>query len=116
MRHELFPLEELPPGEMRPVRVGSLSVVIIRSPDGSLRGLKDRCPHFGATLSAGRLQRMIVADDVGEQTLSDRMVVQCPWHGFEFDVETGRCPADPERNRVRAYTVTVEDGTVVLER
>ena len=43
-------------------------------------------------------------------------VVRCPWHGYEFDVETGHSIADPRRARVRAYAVTIADGVVFIER
>jgi nitrite reductase (NADH) small subunit len=116
MRHELFPLDELPAGEMRSVMVGQVAIVVIHGTDGRLRALRDTCSHHGARLSRGLLQPLVVGDDVGDRQLSSKLVVRCPWHGFEFDVDTGRCPADPDRARVRAYAVTVEDGTVVLER
>ena len=34
-------------------------------------------------------------------------VLACPWHGWEFDLETGRCPDDP-RMRVATYPVRVD--------
>ena len=30
-------------------------------------------------------------------------IIRCPWHGWEFDVRTGRSWFDPERTRVRSY-------------
>jgi 3-phenylpropionate/trans-cinnamate dioxygenase ferredoxin subunit len=53
--------------------------------------------------------------------------VQCPWHGWEFDIRTGQSYADPARTRVRSYPVDVrspdglatgpgEDGTARIEQ
>jgi 3-phenylpropionate/trans-cinnamate dioxygenase ferredoxin subunit len=39
-------------------------------------------------------------------------MVRCPWHGWEFDLRTGRSWFDPERTRVRSYPVTVHRGVV----
>jgi nitrite reductase/ring-hydroxylating ferredoxin subunit len=41
-------------------------------------------------------------------------VVACPWHGWEYDLQTGKCLWNP-RYRVRVYDVDVAaDGTVKL--
>lgn len=59
---------------------------------------------------------MVVGDAVGEIGYSAEYVLICPWHGYEFKVDDGRCPADPKHVRVRAYNVYVENDVVVLER
>ena len=114
--HPLFPDGELAPGELRRVEVDGIAIVVLRTPDGTLRALRDVCPHQGAVLSRGRLEAAVDGEDVGRYELSrDRAVLRCPWHGYEFDVESGRCLADPAA-RVRAYLVAVEDGIVTVER
>jgi nitrite reductase/ring-hydroxylating ferredoxin subunit len=115
MAHVLFPLSDLAPGELKAVEVGRLKIVVARMPDGTVRALRDRCSHMGAKLSHGRLVRHTDGDEVGEVHLMDTYVLQCPWHGFQFDVDTGRCVADPDGERVRSYEIRVEDGQVVLD-
>lgn len=115
MRHELFPASELGPGEMRRVELGSVGLVIVRAPDGSLHALRDVCAHMGARLSDGMLHPAAEADpDLGYR-LSDTIVISCPWHGFEFAVGTGRCIAD-ESVRARTYEVREEHDMIVVER
>lgn len=116
MIHELFAPEELEPGGLRAVSVDGIAVVVVRSPDGKVYALRDNCSHAGAPLSRGTVRRMIAGDKTGEYKLTHRYVLRCPWHGFEFSLEDGRCPADPARERVRAYAVSVVDGKVCLER
>ena len=116
-RHPLFPAAELAPGELRRARAGSIDVVVLRTPDGRVRALRDRCSHEGAPLSSGWLRPLMEGDDVGEISTSEScFVVRCPWHRYEFDVDSGRCPADPARARVKAYDVIEEDGQLVLLR
>ena len=43
----------------------------------------------------------------GLRFTKDRHVV-CPWHGYEFDLDTGRHPGDP-RVRLRPIPVRVAD-------
>jgi 3-phenylpropionate/trans-cinnamate dioxygenase ferredoxin subunit len=102
---------------MRSVTVDRVAVVVLRTPDGAVHALRDACSHYGARLSLGSLRPLVAGDDVGEHRLvAGRYVVQCPWHGYEFDVGDGRCPADPAHQRVRSYRTSVVDGVVVIER
>jgi len=54
----------------------------------------DRCPHAGATISEGELERGIVT---------------CPRHGSQFDVATGQRVRGPADTDIATYP-TVEDG------
>ncbi len=38
----------------------------------------------------------------------------CPWHGFDFDLATGRCHVDPDLS-VPVYAVRVSDGVVEVD-
>jgi nitrite reductase/ring-hydroxylating ferredoxin subunit len=117
MKHAVMSEGELGPGEMRAVEVDGIEIVVVRTPGGTYRALRDRCPHYGATLSHGDLQPYTEEAGVGAyHVVADRFVIECPWHGYEFDVDDGRCPADPTRLRVRSYDVAVEDGVVYVER
>jgi len=37
-------------------------------------------------------------------------ILRCPWHGWEFDLITGRSIFNPHKMRVKTYEVTVEPG------
>ena len=40
----------------------------------------------------------------------DGEIVRCPWHGWEFDITTGRSIFNPHKMRVKTYEVTVESA------
>jgi hypothetical protein len=40
-------------------------------------------------------------------------ILRCAWHGWEFEIETGRSLVDP-RMRAKTFPITVEDGDVVV--
>jgi nitrite reductase/ring-hydroxylating ferredoxin subunit len=41
-------------------------------------------------------------------------VVQCPWHGSQFDVRTGKGCAGPAAEPIATYAVEESDGQVRL--
>jgi 3-phenylpropionate/trans-cinnamate dioxygenase ferredoxin subunit len=47
----------------------------------------------------------------------DDEIIQCPWHGWEFEIATGRTHFNPHKMRVKTYEVSVEqtDEDVTLE-
>jgi nitrite reductase/ring-hydroxylating ferredoxin subunit len=118
MRHRVCSIDELEPGSTRSVLVERVAIALIRTPDGNVYALRDTCSHWGAPLSRGKIQELVDGTGPGEyETAPGRYLLQCPWHGYEFDVADGRCPADPVHARVRSYPVNVEeDGSVVVER
>ena len=116
MRHALCQLRELEPSKPFAAKVGRVGVFVVRTPNGRIHVLRDICPHEGARLSRGRVLECVTGEKTGQYELvRDEFVIRCPWHGYEFDVATGRCVADPSV-RVRAYEVTVEDGVVYIDR
>ena len=43
-----------------------------------------------------------------------RTVIRCPWHGFEYRLDSGQSLVQPERLRLKTYRVEIEDSDVVL--
>jgi nitrite reductase/ring-hydroxylating ferredoxin subunit len=104
---------ELEPGGIAAARLGTLPIVVVRTFDGELHGLVDRCLHQGARLSGGRLLRHAEDDAVGEHRMLDsREVLKCPWHGYEYDVRTG-CAVFDHRLVLHRIEVRVEAGRIV---
>jgi nitrite reductase/ring-hydroxylating ferredoxin subunit len=107
---------DVAPGSVHCVVVRGVQVALLRTEAGTLHALRGVCPHQQAPLAEGRLEPMFAGDDIPDYHLDrSRFVLRCPWHAYEFDVETGRAPANPDRYRVRTYPVSVEDGSVLVE-
>lgn len=113
-RETRLELESAPaPGEIRLVQLGGRSVGLFNV-DGTLHALADRCPHRGAPLcSRGAVVNAVTAGPEGV-TLSDHLaLVRCPWHKWDFEIATGRCPVD-DRMRVRRYRVEIDEDEIVV--
>jgi nitrite reductase/ring-hydroxylating ferredoxin subunit len=83
--------------------------------DGEYFALRHRCPHQGGPLCAGHLLRLVESDGPGSYAVGPKRLLQCPWHGWEFDIRTGRSWFDPAKQRVKRYPVTLEAETYPVE-
>jgi 3-phenylpropionate/trans-cinnamate dioxygenase ferredoxin subunit len=108
-------IDEIAPGGRKIVDVGGRSIGVFNV-DGEYYALRNRCPHQGGALCEGRLWGVLKATTPGVfEYDARREIVTCPWHGWEFNVTTGRSWCEPERLRVRRYDVTVETYAVSVD-
>jgi nitrite reductase/ring-hydroxylating ferredoxin subunit len=115
-RHVVAPLAEVPPGSRKLVQVKGRNVALFNV-KGELFAVLDRCPHAGASLCAGRLTGLMSAPEPGryEHTRNGE-ILRCPWHGWEFDLRTGKSCAEPNKLWIKNFPVGVaapeelEDG------
>jgi len=106
--HVVCRVEELPPGERRIVEVDGRSIGVFNV-KGTYYALLNRCPHKAAPLCKGLVKGLYTADRPGEYRIErPGEILRCPWHGWEFNISTGRSHFNPQRLRVRTYAVTVE--------
>jgi nitrite reductase/ring-hydroxylating ferredoxin subunit len=112
-RYVVAEVGEIPAGGHKLVTVAGREIGVFFV-DGEYFALRHRCPHQGGPLCAGHLLRVLDAKLPGEYSVGPRRLLQCPWHGWEFDIRTGQSWFDPVR-RVRRYPVTVEVGADVRE-
>ena len=104
---------EIAPGEVRLVEVRGRSIGVFNV-NGRFVAALNVCPHERAPVCRGRVGGTTVPSAPGEYRWArEGEILACPWHGWEFDLLTGRALADP-RVRLRLYPVTVEDGTVFV--
>jgi nitrite reductase [NAD(P)H] small subunit len=99
MRHELGPVDQIPPGQGRNFQVDGRRVAVFRGRDGCVYATQAACPHRGGPLADGL---------VGSGTLV------CPLHEWRFDLATGQthnggCNVD-------VYPITLgPDGTLTID-
>jgi nitrite reductase/ring-hydroxylating ferredoxin subunit len=109
-RHVVARLRDFPPGSRRIIDIAGRSIGVFNV-RGDLVALRSSCPHQGAPLCLGVIMGRTVASRPFEVTyLEDQDIIKCPWHGWEFDIRTGRSVFNPHRVRVRSYDVTVEQA------
>ncbi|QIN83285.1 Rieske 2Fe-2S domain-containing protein [Rubrobacter tropicus] len=107
-RHVVGRVGELPPGDRKVVEVEGRSIGLFNV-NGRFHALKNSCPHQAAPLCLGSVKGMTMPGKPGEYVWDrEGEILRCPWHGWEFDILTGRSVFNPHKTRVRSYEVTVE--------
>ena len=113
--HVVCKLEEIPEGEARRFTIGKRDIAIFNI-RGELAAIADRCPHEGASLCKGKVSGLVQSDGPGDYRMErEGELVRCPWHGWEFDLRTGRSYCDPTRMKVRTFDVQVRPGETLAE-
>jgi nitrite reductase/ring-hydroxylating ferredoxin subunit len=114
VRVVVAPLSSFSSGERRLVQAGGRSIGVFRVGDRFF-GIRNRCPHQGGPLCLGHLLGDAVADAPGHaEVVADPLRIACPWHGWEYDLETGASFMGAAGAGVRSYGVTLEPGGSLL--
>jgi nitrite reductase/ring-hydroxylating ferredoxin subunit/uncharacterized membrane protein len=92
-------VSELGDGQMMLVRIAGERVAVARSSEGVV-AFSDHCTHKGGPLCDGAL--------IGN-------TVQCPWHGSQFDVRTGRVVSGPAEEKIGTYEVEITNNEVYIQ-
>lgn len=104
---------DIGPGERRLVEVKGHSIGIFNV-NGTFVAALNVCPHELAPVCRGRLGGTTLPSPPGEYRWGrEGEILACPWHGWEYDLLTGRALTDP-RVRLRLYPVSVEEDTIFI--
>jgi nitrite reductase (NADH) small subunit len=104
---------DVPPGGRRLVEIEGISIGIFNV-HGRYVAVRNVCPHAFAPVCLGRVGGTILPAPPGELRWGrEGEILACPWHGWEFDLLTGRGLADRLRH-VRLYPVRVAGDDVLV--
>lgn len=114
MRHRVESIEDWGEVSCRVVTVQGHRIGVLRVED-EFFAVRNKCPHRGAPLCEGTVSGTFLPSRPNDYVYGmENKVLRCPWHGWEFDLETGKSLFQPEEVRVKTYRVTVEDGEIFL--
>jgi 3-phenylpropionate/trans-cinnamate dioxygenase ferredoxin subunit len=106
-------VSDIPPGGRKIVEVDGRSIGVFNV-HGTFVAALNVCPHELAPVCLGAVRGTLVASMPGEYCwVREGEILACPWHGWEFDLLTGRALAD-KRKRLHLFPVTVREDTVYV--
>ncbi|HVA72532.1 MAG TPA: Rieske 2Fe-2S domain-containing protein [Candidatus Limnocylindrales bacterium] len=91
-------IDEIPAGQIREFHVGGKAVAVANI-EGKLFAISGICLHHGGPLGDGEL---------------DGALVSCPWHGWQYDLTTGKLAQQPT-DGVPCYPVEVRGEEVFVD-
>ncbi len=104
---------DLAPGERVIRDVAGVSIGVFNV-GGRFYAVENRCPHRGGALCRGRVTGTTLPTSDFEYVYGrEGEILRCAWHGWEFEIESGRSLVDPHV-RARTYPVEVTDGGVYV--
>ncbi|MGE3076309.1 MAG: Rieske (2Fe-2S) protein [Dehalococcoidia bacterium] len=86
-------------GMARVVEADGRQIALCNTGEG-FHAIDDICSHDGGPLDQGRL---------------DGNRIECPRHGAQFDVRSGRALTLPAVRPIKSYPTRVEDGDIEIE-
>jgi 3-phenylpropionate/trans-cinnamate dioxygenase ferredoxin component len=98
---DICAVSELPPGGMRLVEWEDLEIGVFNC-NGEILAIEDRCSHDNGTLVEGTLDQ-------------ENCTVECPRHGSEFDLRTGKPITLPAYVPVDTFPVIVDGDQIKVE-
>jgi nitrite reductase/ring-hydroxylating ferredoxin subunit len=109
-KHVVAAAADFPPGARRLITVDGRAIAVFNV-KGEYFALLNRCPHNGGSLIEGVLTGLVGSPTPGTYTYArPGEVIRCPWHGWEFDLRTGRSFCPGIKARARPYPVHLEPG------
>jgi len=112
VRHPICDAAEIEAGERRIVAVNGVQIGIFNLGDGFV-AYRNLCPHQGAPVCVGRVAGTTLPAAPGEYVYGRHgKILHCPWHGWQFDLETGQ--ALGHRSRLAPIEIELENGQLVV--
>lgn len=90
-------LPEMKEGHGKIINVNGRTIALFLV-NGAVHAIDNSCPHRGGPLGEG-----IVDDNT----------VSCPWHGWKFDLISGKSPSLPAH--VNVYNVKTEGNSILVD-
>jgi nitrite reductase (NADH) small subunit len=106
---------DFPVGKFTIVQVDGREIGITQLKNGEFRAVRNHCPHKGAPVCKGFISGTMLPGGVGELVYGrDGEILVCPWHGYEFDLNTGEQVYQDDKGKLLMYPAALKDGEVVV--
>jgi nitrite reductase (NADH) small subunit len=114
-RHFVTEIDQIDASKAKVFTVQGRSIGLIKT-NGKIYAVRNVSPHKAAPVCQGTLKGTMLpsAPSAFVFGLEDQ-ILQCPWHGWEFDLETGKTMCGNEGKKLNFYPVTIEQSLVYVD-
>lgn len=111
-------VDELPEGSRKVISCDGVEIGVFNV-DGEIVAWYNHCAHMRGPVCQGRIYKRVlepVAEDHTTRALEfseEHTHIVCPWHGYEFDLKTGKHPGSA-RHRLRKAQLKIADGEIYV--
>lgn len=111
-------VDDLSAGERIIVELEGKEIAVFRK-DGEYHAYLNWCPHQAGPICEGQLTGTQRASydrnslELDTQWTNKGEILNCPWHGWEFDITSGECLSRAEI-KLPTYPVKVENGDIIV--
>ena len=103
--------EDFPTGQMKLLTIDGRDIGVVRMKSGELKAMRNHCPHKGAPVCKGMITGTFLPSGVGQLVYGrDKEILVCPWHGYEFDLNSGVEIYKDDPTKLLMYPVTEQGG------
>ena len=96
-------VSDLPEGRVKSVTPRNRSLCLSHF-NGQWTAMDNHCPHQGGPLGEGSI----------EKGVDGKCWIRCPWHGWDFDPQTGRPPGGHEDTGQELFPVEVRGERILI--
>ncbi|PEJ57630.1 MULTISPECIES: Rieske 2Fe-2S domain-containing protein [unclassified Bacillus (in: firmicutes)] len=117
MKFAVAKINDMNPGEIKEITVNGKKLLLCCMKDSTYKVLSALCPHEGARMVGARtLEGTTLSPCVGEIEFGRcNEIIRCPWHGYEFDVSTGKTLFESKNMNLKSYEVNIDGEEIFVE-
>ncbi|NOJ30444.1 MAG: (2Fe-2S)-binding protein [Nitrososphaeraceae archaeon] len=97
----VLPVNELKNKEHKVVLLNGKKIILFKT-DGKITAISNTCPHKAGPLGDGKIE-----------SRPDGMYIVCPWHGWKYNLVTGKVPPGYEGQQA-VFDTKIEDGMILV--
>lgn len=114
MKHYVGTVDELSESQPKIIEIDGISIGIIYN-SGNYYAIRNTCPHKNGPICKGTVRGTMLPSDPQEYKYGMKeQVIACPWHGWEFDLETGKGLFGNDR-KLKKYSIEINDDKIYIE-
>ena len=114
MNYYIGKTDEIPTDKPMIIDINGVSIGVVKK-SGKYYAMRNLCPHRLAPLCKGTIDGTMIPSKPKELKFAmEDQVIRCPWHGWEFDLETGHALFGISSRKATVYPVEVKNNEVYV--